>query len=180
MLGNHGSQEATVRELLYWACLAGACRLALPIHGDFCDAKSTSTTTCSGCERGRTGLPPRATDIWHLALGNKAIHRRERLAPGSASRPATPPVVEAGPRCHPITKKGAAMWLAGPQQSPEGCAKGRDAGKRAGAPLSGWRAPARLVGEKKQEKQKKKRRRRGSRGALLRRGPLPIDHRSTA
>lgn len=155
MLGNHGSQEGIVRELLYWACLAGACRLALPIHGDFCDAQSTSTTTCSGCERGRTGLPLRAMDIWHLALGNKAIHRRERLAPGSASGPATPPVVEVGPRCHPITKKGAAMWLAGPQQSPEGWCKRPGRGREGGSSLV-WLASSRASRRrKKQEKQKK-------------------------
>lgn len=52
MLENHGSQEGTARALLYWASLPEACRLALPIHGNFATASPLQLPPARGASEG--------------------------------------------------------------------------------------------------------------------------------
>ena len=115
-----------------------------------CDAQSTSATTRSGCERGRTGLPLRQ---W--PYGKKAIHHHSRkLAPGlgQATRDATRG--RGRTAMSPNYKKGGGDVACCAVTSPERSGKGRDAGE-AGAPLSGWPAPATCRRKKTRETKRK-------------------------
>lgn len=52
MLENHGSQEGIARALLYWASLPEACRLALPIHGNFATPSPLQLPPARGASEG--------------------------------------------------------------------------------------------------------------------------------
>lgn len=52
MLENHGSLKGIVRALLYWASLPEACRLALPIHGNFATPSPLQLPPARGVSEG--------------------------------------------------------------------------------------------------------------------------------
>lgn len=148
MLENHGSEEVIVRELLYWASLPEACRLALPILGIFATRIPLQLPPARGASEGEQAF---RYANGHMVI--KPIHHHQRLAPASARRPATPPVVEVDTAMSPNYKKGGGDVACCAATGPERPGKDRDAGE-AGAPLSGWPAPASC--RRKQEEQKRK------------------------